>query len=331
MIRRIRRASARRLALAGGLAVAGAVILAAAASALTPAASPPPPASAAQVVRLAQTARLEQGMSARLEVRNDLLAGLDVGEEQALPPILTGGGGRFWMSGRDVRFELQSERGDVQLLAGSDGIRLLDAVQGTESLLPLAVGSLPGGAGGHAVVPDGWSAGDPVSAVVGGRPAYRIVVRPDDRSSLLAGVELAVDADTGLLLSAGVLADGRRDPVLLAELHDVRLGDVGRGVFRIDSRTADVVPPAEMLGGIASPGGARAVAGSGLSTVWRWRGAPAGEALWDALPAVSVGGAAARELVTPLGTVLRVYRDGEVEVFAGLVPPAAVRAAAEAS
>jgi hypothetical protein len=44
-----------------------------------------------------------------------------------------------------------------------------------------------------------------------------------------------------------------------------------------------------------------------------------------------VAGDPGRQLVTPLGTVLRVERPGGADIYAGLVPPQTVRAAAEAS
>jgi hypothetical protein len=160
-----------------------------------------------------------------------------------------------------------------------------------------------------------------------------MAIRPDDRSSLLAGVEVAVDADTGLPLEFGLLAAGRSRPVLSVELHDVRVGDVGGDVFRIDSRSAQVVPAGQALAGLApGGGGAQAVAGGGLATIYRWHEpAGGGSALWSSLPAVAVAGDPGRQLVTPLGTVLRVERPGGADIYAGLVPPQTVRAAAEAS
>jgi hypothetical protein len=329
MIGRIRRAPTSRLvpAVAGLLLSAAAV--AAAAPALTSGASPPAPASADEVLTLASRGSSAGGISGRLEFRNELLPSLDTGEGQPVSPLLAGGSGRFWQRGSERRFELQSDGGDVQVLIGASGVRVLDASAGTESVLPFALPALASGSGGSGLVPAGWSAGAVRSDVVAGRPAYRLDVHPDDRSSLLAGVEVVVDADTGLPLGFGVLAAGTSRPVLSVELHDARIGAVPSDVFRIDSRSSDLVSPGRALGGLAPAGGAEAVVGSGLATVYRWREpAGAGSPFWSSLPEVTVGGSSARVLATPLGTVLRVDRGAGADIYAGLVSPETVRAAA---
>lgn len=331
MIGRIRRAKTSRLVPAVAGLLLGLAAITAAAPALTSGADPPPAATADQVLALMAGGAPGKGISARLAFRNQVLPGFDTGEETPVSPLMAGGSGRFWQRGSERRFELQSEFGDVQVLLGPSGARLLDASAGTESTLPLALPALV--PGGGQLVPDGWSAAPPRPVVVGGRPAYRMAIRPDDRSSLLAGVEVAVDADTGLPLEFGLLAAGRSRPVLSVELHDVRVGDVGGDVFRIDSRSAQVVPAGQALAGLApGGGGAQAVAGGGLATIYRWHEpAGGGSALWSSLPAVAVAGDPGRQLVTPLGTVLRVERPGGADIYAGLVPPQTVRAAAEAS
>jgi len=331
MIGRIRRAPTSRLVPAVAGLLLGLAAIAAAAPVLTSGADAPPAATADQVLALMARSAPGEGISARLAFRNEVLPGFDIGEETSVSPLMAGGAGRFWQRGSERRFELQSESGDVQVMLGPSGARLLDASAGTESTLPLALpGLVPGGAA--QLIPDGWSADPPRPVVVGGRSAYRMAIRPDDHSSLLAGVELAVDADTGLPLEFGLLAAGRSRPVLSVELHDVRVGDVDGGVFRIDSRSAQVVPAGQALAGLAPGGGAQPVAGSGLATIYRWREpAGGGSALWSSLPAVDVAGDPGRQLVTPLGTVLRVERTGGADIYAGLVPPQTVRAAAEAS
>ena len=170
----------------------------------------------------------------------------------------------------------------------------------------------------------------PEPVTTGGRPAYRLVLRPDDTSSLLAGIEVDVDAEHGAVLAAGILADGRARPVLGLRLHDVSFGGVDGGVF-------DVQPPPDAAGGpaplaaLAGAGGpATVVAGSGLSQILAWRGVGGGLPIWAAAEQVTVGGRPARELATPLFTALLVEDGSETVLVAGMVPPEDVRRAAEA-
>ena len=62
----------------------------------------------------------------------------------------------------------------------------------------------PGCAGGGRLVqPPGWSAARREPVTTGGRPAYRMALRPDDTSSLLARSRSTVDAEHGAALVAG--------------------------------------------------------------------------------------------------------------------------------
>jgi hypothetical protein len=291
--------------------------------------SPPRAASVDSVLRLAQSGPRPDGLSARAVYTNHLLPGLAGAEGAAPSPLLAGGSGRYWQSGGRARLELQSDDGDTQVLTGAGGLRLVDAAAGSESSLPFGLDSILGSAGGG-LVPAGWAAEKAEPGVVGGRSAYLVTVRPDDQSSLLAGVRVAVDADSGVPLSAGVLARGRSVPVIGVDLHDVRVGDVPDGVFQVSSRGGRDVPAGAALGGLAIPAGAQRVAGSGLSSIYAWQQpAAGGSGLWESLPVVRIGSSAAHELVTPLGTVLRLERAGQVELFAGLVPASAVEEAAK--
>ena len=324
----IRRASRARL-VAAALATAAACGAAwVAVRELSGGPSPPAPAGIERVRQLVASAQRPAGMSARVSFTNNVLPGLDLGDGAAPEsPLLGGGAGRLWWSPAGTRLELQSPAGDVQVLAGPSGLRLLDAQADTESQLPVALGGIVSALFDRFSAGGAWNPGPPRPAVVGGRPAYRVMLQPRDRSSLLAGVDVAVDAATGLPLEVAVLARGRSSPALSLSLHDVSLGAVDRSVIDVAAAARRDVPLGAALGFLGPIGSPRAVAGSGLSAVYAWRTASPG-GLWDLLPRRTVDGASARELVSPLGTVLLLDRPGGTVALAGLVAPKVVEQAA---
>lgn len=73
--------------------------------------------------------------------------------------------------------------------------------------------------------------------VVAGRDAYTLVATPRDDATLVAGIEVAVDAATGLVLQVQVDARGQADPAFVTGFTDLDLAAPDAEVF-------DFTPPA---------------------------------------------------------------------------------------
>lgn len=73
--------------------------------------------------------------------------------------------------------------------------------------------------------------------VVAGRDAYTLVATPRDDATLVAGIEVAVDAETGLVLQVQVDARGQADPAFVTGFTDLDLAAPDPEVF-------DFTPPA---------------------------------------------------------------------------------------
>ncbi len=67
--------------------------------------------------------------------------------------------------------------------------------------------------------------------VVAGRDAYTLVATPRDDATLVAGIEVAVDAETGLVLQVQVDARGQDDPAFVTGFTDLDLGAPDAEVF----------------------------------------------------------------------------------------------------
>ncbi len=67
--------------------------------------------------------------------------------------------------------------------------------------------------------------------VVAGRDAYTLLATPRDAATLVAGVEVAVDAETGLVLQVQVDARGQEDPAFVTGFTDLDLAAPDPEVF----------------------------------------------------------------------------------------------------
>lgn len=252
-------------------AVALAVGVGATALALAVSAGPvPPPKPLAEAVHDALTAPPVQGLSARIELTDRLIEGSNLtsgGEASQLAssPLLSGGSGRLWVGadGR-ARLELQSERGDTQILWDGRTASLYDA--STNTLYRYApskqandagpgAGGQEGGtdrSGGEdrhaapsvAKIQEGIDKASKHASVseaeptdVAGQPAYTVHMAPREDGGLVAGGELSFDAVHGVPLRAAVYSTDGSSPVLELAATEISYGPV-------DASTLDFTPPA---------------------------------------------------------------------------------------
>jgi hypothetical protein len=198
--------------------------------------SPPPAKPLAEAVHAALSAPAPEGVSGRIEFRNNLVdaAALPAGGENAL---LGGAEGRFWMTpdGR-ARLELQSLAGDAQIGLDGDRMSLFDPASDTvyELTLPdapreAAGGQLPTtGAVQLALgrLASGLALSDAKPGTVAGQAAYTVRLAPRHDGGLVGAAEVAWDAAHGVPLRAAVYAQGEREPVLEVEATEVDFGPV---------------------------------------------------------------------------------------------------------
>ena len=258
----LRRISTRRLlAICTGVVTEG-IATAALALATTGGGPTPPPKGLPAAIHDALAAPPVQGISARVQFTNDLIASSSV---QGSDPLLTGGSGRLWASpdGR-LRLELQSDggTGDSQLVV--DGKRFLvysgDTSTAYRGTLPH--GFAKSGSPNEKRVPSvarirreltkltrhmTLSGATPTD--VSGRPAYSVRISPKQHGGLLGGAQLAWDAVHGTPLRAAVYARGASSPVLELRATDISFGAVPDSVFAISP------PPGTKVTQIAPSGG----------------------------------------------------------------------------
>ena len=235
----------RRHRLAFFAALAGLLGLAALASAaISSEGAKPKPSPLPQALHRAFTAPEVEGVTARIEFTNRLVA------SEALPegtssPLLSGAKGRAWVAadGR-FRLELQSERGDAQIVSDGRRITLFDAKANK-----VYTAALPrerkGAARSHRRarrhhgpptvreirrglrrLARHLTVSGAVPTNVAGRPAYSVSAAPRENGGLLGDVSVAWDASKGLLLRAAVTAKGGSEPVLALEATDIDYGPV---------------------------------------------------------------------------------------------------------
>ncbi len=195
----------------------------------------------------ALAARRVEGVTARIRFTNRLIASSGIEGSNAL---LSGATGRLWFgSGGRFRLELQSERGDVQIVSDGKRVTLYDASANTAYRFALpkqraeADSSGPHGVPSIAAIQkeiahltDRLDLSSAVPTDVAGRPAYRVRLTPSRDGGLLGAVELAWDAQHGVPLRVAVYARGNSSPVLELKATEVSFGPVASSVF-------DISPP----------------------------------------------------------------------------------------
>jgi hypothetical protein len=282
-------------------------------------------------------------------------------------PLLTGASGRLWYADGRLRMEFQTSQGDTQLVVHGSHALMYDAADGTAfaASLPsiVTLGQIRTGLAGASQllgrVGPTLAISTPVPGVTAGRPSYTVRLAPRRTSALLSGVTLAVDADTGTPLLLDVYGRGQPKPLVEFALSNIHYGAVDPSVFHLQlpfgmhpvpvsfggppslgATVACTAPP--RLGGLALQSCRQASRsdelpgrlllygrsfGSVVVLEQPGGGDPAG-GLWGLLPSVSVSGSEGRELVTPLGAVVRFARGGVTYTVLGSLRRQVVEAVA---
>jgi hypothetical protein len=229
----------------------------------------PPRTSLAFAVREALAAPKVDGLSARIEFSNRLIASGSMPAGTA-SPLLSGASGRLWWANDgSFRLELQSARGDAQIFSDGKTLTIFDARGNTAYRLALpddadaakqrahendGAPSLESVRRSLAQLAQAWNVSGPNPVNVAGRPSYSVRITPKDDGGLLGAATLAWDAAKGVPLRAAVYADGQADPVLELSATDVSYGKLDASDLHVelpsDARVVDLTP---QLG--SAPGG----------------------------------------------------------------------------
>lgn len=201
------------------------------------------------------------GVSARISLTNNLLTSSSV---QGNSPLLSGASGRLWASsdGR-VRLELQSDRGDVQIVYDGTTLSYLDSSSGTLYRVtlpphPRASSASPAKPERHTVptvadiqsflshLMQHVSVSGAVPDDVAGRPAYRMTISPSHDGGLVGGAALWWDAVHGVPLRVAIYATGRTEPVFELGVTHISFGSVSPSVFALHTsgKVVEIKTPA---------------------------------------------------------------------------------------
>jgi outer membrane lipoprotein-sorting protein len=369
----LRRLPLPRLLLLCGLVVVIGVSATALAAALGAGPTPPPKPLADAVHDALAGARGEsiEGVSASVTLTDHLLEGASLatggqGGGLTSSPLITGASGRLWIAkDGDARLELQSQKGDTQILYDGHMLTVYDAASNTlyRYTPPASEGDSGAGSGtppsekheapsvakieeaiAHLGKHANVSGATPTD--VGGQPAYTVRVSPNEGGSLLSGVEFSWDANNGIPLRAALYSSTSSSPVIELAATEVSFGPVEGSVFEInppsDAKVEEVASPSSH----ASHGAHRSAEESGKPKLTTSGHGPSTVAILEAdektssgskkgaseplegLPKVTIDGASASELRTELGTLLTFERSGVRYLLAGSVTPATIEAVA---
>lgn len=242
LIRTLRTTSTRRLVAACLVIVA--VAATGTAIAIAGGSGPVPPAKPLAVaIHGALSARSVPGVRADITFTNNLV---DAASLPGSDPLLAGAHGRLWVShDHRVRLELQSDKGDAQIVSDGTTVSVYDASQHTlyRAKLPTHANDTP--------TPDKADAPPSIAQIesklaeiaqhatlsganpsdVAGRPAYTVKVSPRHDGGLLGRAELAWDATRGVPLRAAVYSTGNSSPVLEIKAKNISFHAVPESTF----------------------------------------------------------------------------------------------------
>jgi outer membrane lipoprotein-sorting protein len=279
----LRRLPLSRLLLLCALVVAIGVSATALASALDAGPTPPPKPLAQAIHDTLVSARANQieGVSASVTLTDHLLEGASLaggGNSGGLTsnPLVTGATGRLWIA-KDghVRLELQSQKGDTQVLYDGHTISLYDAATNTVYRYTPSAGEQGTSASGgedevDVAMPDKSAHQHEIPSVtkieeaiahlskhadvsgatptdVAGQAAYTVRVSPNEGGSLFGGVELSFDAVHGVPLRAAIYSTTSAAPVIELAATEVSYGPVSDSVFEVsppaNAKIEEIAPP----------------------------------------------------------------------------------------
>jgi outer membrane lipoprotein-sorting protein len=281
----LRRIALSRLLLLCGVAIAVGIGATALATAVGSGPTPPPK-PLAEAVHDALAAPMVDGVSARIQLTNRLLEGANLasgggGEASQLSssPLVSGASGRLWIgSDGRARLELQSEKGDTQMLYDGQNVSMYDASTNTlyrytperESAGEGANQPCPQGPAGGSCATHGEGNTTPSVAEVeehlakatkhadisgatptdvAGQAAYTVRVSPRENGGLIGGAELSWDAAHGSPLRAAVYSTTSSSPVIELAATEISYGPVNSSTFDFkppaDAKAQDVTLPAK--------------------------------------------------------------------------------------
>jgi outer membrane lipoprotein-sorting protein len=365
----LRRLPLSRLLLLCGLVIA--IGVSATAIALGVSGGPtPPPKPLADAVHDALLAPPVAGVSARIQLTNHLLEGADLassgnGEASQLgtSPLLSGASGRLWIGadGR-TRLELQSEKGDTQILYDGHTISMYNASSNTLYRYTPPPDASAGSTQDSASAASGTDAShvptvaqiqEAISHLsqhnatvsgatptdVAGQAAYTTRISPSQNGGLSGGAELSWDAVHGVPLRAAIYSSTSASPVIELAATEISYGPVANSTLDFTPPAGAKIQEVEPPTGHGSKSGDAgdetpkvATHGHGLagitvieSPVKKDAQQPA-PAITEGLPQVKIGNVSATELPTALGTLLSFERSGVRYLLLGSVTPASIEA-----
>jgi len=321
-----------------------------------------------------------QGVSANIQLTDHLLEGANLagggdGSGSATgqltsSPLVTGGNGRMWVDkdGR-VRLELQSEKGDTQVLYDGSTVSIYDAASNTlyRYTVPTHRGDATGDSGSGTTTPahheiptvakieetishlDHVNVSGATPTDIAGQAAYTVRVSPKEAGSLIGGAELSWDATNGVPLRAAIYSSTRSSPTLELTATSISYGPVAASVFEFtppsNAKIEEVVLPKKDSTKPASSSSSSSThsgehphittRGQGITSVAvlesksKEGAAQTSSTTEEGLQKVKINGVEASELPTELGTLLSFERSGVRYLVAGAVDPAAVEAVAK--
>jgi outer membrane lipoprotein-sorting protein len=306
-----------------------------------------------------------EGVSANIQLTDHLLEGASLatgggagggGGGLTSSPLITGASGRLWIA-KDghVRLELQSQKGDTQIVYDGHTVTIYDAASNTvyrytPPAHEASSSSPDQGSGQKHEVPSVAKIEEAIAHLgkhadvsgatptdVAGQPAYTVRVSPKESGSLLGGAELSWDANNGVPLRAAVYSSTSSSPVIELAATEVSFGPVESSLFEItppaNAKVQEISFPQDHHEGAAKTFGEGekpnvTTHGHGPATIAvlesKSNSAAGKSGSLEGLPKVTIDGTSASELRTELGTLLTFERSGVRYLVGGAVAPAAV-------
>ncbi|MGA9875326.1 MAG: hypothetical protein WBQ21_05905 [Solirubrobacteraceae bacterium] len=271
----LRRLPLSRLLLLCGVIVAVGIGATALALAVSSGPTPPPkplPEALHDALSSASSQQL-QGVSARIQYTNHLLEGANLASgsgqagELTSNPLLSGASGRLWIGSEGhARLELQSEKGDTQILYDGHNLSVYDAATNTlyrytPPQHPDSTETTPGQSAGSgdsnslgratdrkiptvAEIEEGIAHAEKHAVVssatptdVAGQAAYTVRISPRENGGLIGGAELSWDASNGVPLRTAIYSSTSSSPVIELAATEISYGPV-------ESSVLNFTPPA---------------------------------------------------------------------------------------